>query len=102
MLRDANTTTMFMVGAILGEALVPVVMGWVMTAAGPAAMPVTVFAGVLVLLATYAVIHKVSALEMASSSRLHSALPCDEAESSPMHEEDEEEGIELKRISHII
>lgn len=65
---ESTTTTLLIVGSTLGEAIVPVCIGFLMTLEGPAAMPWSVFLSTITLVLIYVAIHNIS-LYLLSPSR---------------------------------
>jgi fucose permease len=63
---DANSTTMFMIGATLGESIVPICIGWLMNGISPFMLPVTVFVSCLLLVVLYLLFHFLSLAERKS------------------------------------
>lgn len=55
--RDANTTTIFVVGATIGEALVPIVIGQLIDWFGPKAFPASIVCTQVSLLVLYVLVH---------------------------------------------
>jgi hypothetical protein len=60
---------MFMVGATLGESIVPVLMGWAMRFGGPYAMVLMTFLSALALLVIYFIVHRISTCKTATEDR---------------------------------
>jgi FHS family Na+ dependent glucose MFS transporter 1 len=71
---DANSTTMFMIGATLGEAMIPVCIGELMSYYHPVMMPVSVAVCVILLLILYGSFHYLSLRERSSYSELHTFI----------------------------
>ncbi len=67
---DANSTTMFMVGATMGESIIPVCIGFLMSYIDPYMMPVTIFVCVIALLVLYLAFHLLSMQEQREYRRL--------------------------------
>lgn len=68
MIRDSTSTTMFMLGAVFGEGMLPMVMGLVIAYCGPAGFPVGIVVSSLVLVLIYI------ALDVVGGSHINSSI----------------------------
>jgi hypothetical protein len=55
--RDANTTTLFVVGSTIGEALIPIAIGQLIGLFGSKAFPPSIFCTQVILVVLYALVH---------------------------------------------
>lgn len=67
-IRDSTSTTMFMLGAVFGEGMLPMVMGLVIAYCGPAGFPVGIVVSSLVLVLIYIALDVVGGSHINSSS----------------------------------
>jgi FHS family Na+ dependent glucose MFS transporter 1 len=62
-LIDVNTTTLFMIGATMGEAMIPVCIGILMSFWSPYLMPFSIFFCIIIMLGLYLTFHYLSEQE---------------------------------------
>lgn len=67
-IRDSTSTTMFMLGAVFGEGLLPMMMGLVIAYYGPTGFPVGIVVSSLVLVLIYVAVDVVGGRRVNSSS----------------------------------
>jgi len=67
-IRDSTSTTMFMLGAVFGEGLLPMMMGLVIAYYGPTGFPVGIVVSSLVLVLIYVAVDVVGGRRFNSSS----------------------------------
>lgn len=87
---DPNTTSMFMIGSTLGESIVPIIIGFALSYAGPVSFPIqsVVFSVILVMLYVGADVfgkkeaQRITSATLSSTSQhpLHEQLPQTESE----------------------
>lgn len=68
LIRDSTSTTMFMLGAVFGEGLLPMMMGLVIAYYGPTGFPVGIVVSSLVLVLIYVAVDVVGGRHVNSSS----------------------------------
>lgn len=78
---DSNSTTMFIIGATMGESIIPVCIGFLMSAIDPYMMPVSIFVSVVILVALYLSFHFLSIKEQQD----YKAIRIDDSEHSSLH-----------------
>lgn len=67
-IRDSTSTTMFMLGAVFGEGVLPMVMGLVIAYCGPTGFPVGIVVSSSVLVLIYVAVDVVGGRGVSSSS----------------------------------
>lgn len=70
LIRDSTSTTMFMLGAVFGEGLLPMMMGLVIAYYGPTGFPVGIVVSSLVLVLIYVAVDVVGGRRVNSSTTI--------------------------------